>query len=86
MKNFSPVTISKGKRLTGVVVSTKMKDTAVVKVERFVKHSFYKKYFTKSKRFKAHDAGNTCVLGERVVIEECAPISKEKHFRVIQRA
>lgn len=74
------------KRLEGVVVSTKMKDTVVVAVERYVKHPMYGKYFTKTKRFKAHDAGNACVMGQKVTIEECAPISKDKHFRVIQRA
>lgn len=72
------------KRLEGVVVSTKMKDTVVVAVERYVKHPMYGKYFTKTKRFKAHDAGNTCAMGEKVTIEECAPISKDKHFRVVR--
>jgi small subunit ribosomal protein S17 len=76
-------TITKRKQLTGVITSTKMKDTVVVKVERFVKHPKYGKYFTISKKFKAHDAGNTKKLGEKVTIEECAPISKEKHFKVI---
>jgi len=72
------------KRLEGVVVSTKMKDTVVVAVERYVKHPMYGKYLTKTKRYKAHDAGNTCAMGEKVTIEECAPISKEKHFRVVR--
>lgn len=71
------------KTLTGVVASTKMKDTIVVEVTRFVKHPKYGKYFKSTKRFKAHDAGNTKVLGDKVTIEECAPISKDKKFRVI---
>ncbi len=76
-------TNTKKKRLEGVVVSTKMKDTIVVKVDRYVKHPKYGKYYTKSSKFKAHDAGNTKKEGEKVTIEECPPISKDKHFRVI---
>ena len=74
------------KTLTGVVVSDKMKDTIVVKVERFVKHPKYGKYSTLSKRFKAHDAGNTKKIGDKVVIEECRPMSREKRFRIIENA
>ena len=73
----------KTRRLSGVVVSSKMKDTIVVEVNRYVRHPKYDKYYTKSKRFKAHDIGNTKKVGEKVTIEECKPISKEKHFRVI---
>ena len=71
------------KRLTGVVVSNAMKDTIVVKVERYIKHPKYGKFFKRSKRFKAHDAGNTRAVGETVVIESCNPISKEKHFKLL---
>jgi len=69
--------------LTGVVTSTKMKDTIVVRVDRYVKHAKYDKYFTKSKKFKAHDAGNLKKVGDKVTIVECNPISKDKHFKVI---
>jgi small subunit ribosomal protein S17 len=72
-----------GRQLSGVVVSDKMKDTIVVEVSRFVKHAKYDKFVTKHKKFKAHDAGNTKKIGETVSIEECAPISKDKHFRVV---
>lgn len=71
------------KRLSGVVVSTKMKDTVVVLVDRYVKHPKYGKYIKRSKRYKAHDAGNKRVMGEKVVIESCRPISKEKTFIVV---
>lgn len=82
--NTKDTTSKTGKKtLTGSVVSTKMKDTVVVKVDRFVKHPKYGKYFSISKKFKAHDAGNTKVMGDKVTIEECAPISKDKHFKVI---
>ena len=74
---------SKRKTMSGVVVSTKMKDTVVVKVSRFVKHPKYGKYVSIDKKFKAHDAGNTKQVGDKVSIMECAPISKDKHFKVI---
>ena len=71
------------KQLVGTVVSNKMKDTVVVEVSRFVKHPKYDKYISIDKRFKADDKGNTKAVGDKVTIEECAPISKDKKFRVI---
>ena len=73
-----------GTKMTGVVTSNKMKDTVVVRVNRFVKHPKYDKYISIDKKFKAHDAGNTKKIGDKVTIEECAPISKEKRFRVMK--
>ena len=72
--------VSNPKVLSGVVVSDKMKDTIVVKVERFVKNAKYQKFVKISKRYKAHDAGNTKKVGEHVDIVECRPLSKDKHF------
>ena len=72
------------KILKGKVVSDKMKDTVVVLVERYVKHPKYKKYFKKSKKFKAHDSGNKCKIGDSVVIKESKPISKDKSFKVVE--
>ena len=69
--------------LDGVVVSDKMKDTCVVKVERFVKHKKYKKYYKVSKKYKAHDAGNTKKIGDKVEMKEDKPISKDKHFVIV---
>jgi small subunit ribosomal protein S17 len=74
---------TKGKILRGVVVSDKMKDTCVVSVTRFVKHKKYKKYYKVSKKFKAHDVGNIKKIGDKVMIKECKPISKDKHFVVV---
>ncbi|HEU5114432.1 MAG TPA: 30S ribosomal protein S17 [Candidatus Paceibacterota bacterium] len=71
-----------GKILSGVVVSTKMKDTVVVKVDRFVKASKYERFMKISKKYKAHDAGNTKKVGDRVTITETRPISKDKRFVV----
>ena len=74
---------SSRKTMSGVVKSDKMKDTIVVEVSHFVKHPKYGKYISISKKFKVHDKGNTKKIGETVTIEECAPISKDKHFRII---
>lgn len=74
---------SKKRILTGVVVSDKMKDTIVIKVERYVKVPKYNKYIVRTKKFKAHDAGNTKKIGDKVSIIECAPISKDKKFTLV---
>ncbi len=74
---------SKPKTLTGKVVSDKMKDTIVVAVDTFNKMPKYGKYVKSTKRFQAHDAGNTKKVGETVTIIETRPISKNKHFRII---
>jgi len=73
---------TKPKVLSGVVVSTKMKDTIVVSVTRFVQHPKYRKFVKRVKRYHAHDAGNTKQVGDKVDIIECRPISKLKHFKV----
>lgn len=75
--------LTKGKVLTGTVVSDKMKDTIVVLVERFEKHPKYQKFIKRSKKFKAHDAGNTAKMGDKVQIVETKPISKDKHFKLM---
>ncbi len=74
------------KQLHGVVVSDKMKDTVVVSVKRFYKHPKYKKFISRSKKFMAHNPGNTVKIGDEVTIEETAPISKHKHFKVLNAA
>ena len=79
----NPDAVKKPRALSGTVVSTKMKDTIVVEVNRFVQHPKYRKYLKVTKRFKAHDVGNTKKEGEKVTIVECAPISKDKHFRIL---
>lgn len=78
----APAAATRPKTLSGVVVSTKMKDTVVVKVDRFVKVPKYERYMKISKKYKAHDAGNTLKEGDKVTIVECAPISKDKSFKV----
>lgn len=67
---------------TGVVVKTAMKDTATVQVDRYVKNAKYKKYFVRSKKFLAHDPGNTAQVGDKVTIVATRPISKLKSFAI----
>lgn len=76
----------RGNRKTqiGVVVSDKMDKTVVVKVDRIVKHPVYNKYIRRSATYKAHDTENTCKTGDRVLIVECRPLSKDKRWKVRQ--
>jgi small subunit ribosomal protein S17 len=70
-------------QLSGIVASDKMKDTIVVTVERYVKHPKYHKFMKRTLRLKAHDAGNTKKVGDKVTIESCRPMSRDKAFKVI---
>ena len=70
--------------LRGVVVSDKMQKTIVVKVDRYVKHPKYGKYYTISKKYKAHDETNAHKVGDMVMIVESRPISKDKKFIVVE--
>ncbi len=72
------------KTQTAVVVSNKMDKTVVVATVRMTKHPLYKKYIKKRVRYKAHDAGNTCQVGDTVVIQGCRPLSKEKKWKVVE--
>ena len=74
---------TKSKVFSGTVVSNKMKDTAVVVVERYQKHPKYGKFIKMRKKFKVHDVGNTAKIGDKVSIAETRPISKDKHFKLI---
>jgi small subunit ribosomal protein S17 len=73
-----------GERKTreGVVVSDKMQKTRVVKVERVYRHPRYERVVRMSEKFKAHDEANESKLGDRVVIEETRPLSKDKRWRI----
>ena len=71
--------------LTGRVTSDKMMQTITVEVERRIMHPLYKKFIRRSKKYAAHDAANTCKVGDLVRIEECRPISKRKSWLVIER-
>ena len=71
--------------LTGLIVSDKGNKTVVVNVERKVKHPLYGKIIRRSKKYHAHDEANEFKAGETVRIEETAPISKLKNWRVVDR-
>lgn len=75
--------MSAKKILKGKVVSAAMKKTVVVAVERYVKHPRYGKYMRITKRYKAHDEKNERKVGDKVTIEECRPLSRDKKFRVV---
>jgi small subunit ribosomal protein S17 len=68
----------------GVVVSDKMTKTRVVMIERVYRHPRYERVITRSKRLKAHDETNATKVGDRVLIEETRPLSKEKRWRIRQ--
>ncbi len=74
------------RELTGRVVSNKMDKTVVVRVTRRVKHARYKKYLNRSSTYKAHDENNECLVGDEVIIQESRPLSRQKRWRVIERA
>jgi small subunit ribosomal protein S17 len=80
---MTSTTQSNPRRLQGVVVSTAMQKTAVVRVDRRVAHAKYGKYFTLSKKFKIHDPEGSCKLGDVVEFQETRPISKDKRFRYV---
>jgi small subunit ribosomal protein S17 len=70
--------------LQGTVVSDKNEKTVVVKVERRFTHPMMKKVVRMSKKYKAHDENNVHKVGDQVFIQETAPISKDKHWVVVE--
>ena len=74
------------RQLTGRVVSDKMDKTVTVVVERQVMHPVIGKVVKRSKKYHAHNEGNDAKMGDKVVIEECAPISKTKAWKVARVA
>lgn len=73
------------KKLKGTIISDKMKNTAVVKVDRLVAHPKYQKRFKVSKKYKAHMIDGSFQVGDVVIIEACRPISKGKKFKIIEK-
>ncbi len=80
--NQTNASTTKVRALTGRVVSDKMQKTVTVLIERRVTHPLYNKIITRSKKYHAHDENGECHEGDLVTIEECAPISKTKAWRV----
>ena len=75
---------SRHQQKVGTVVSNKMDKTIVVAVESLKKHRIYKRTYKQTKRFHAHDEENTCQVGDLVRIEETRPLSKMKHWRLVE--
>lgn len=69
--------------LTGTITSDKMDKTVVVTVERLEKHAVFQKYIRRRAKYKAHDEKNECKMGDKVLIRECRPLSKDKCWRVV---
>ena len=72
------------KTRVGKIVSNKMDKTVVVAIEDNVKHPLYKKIIKNTIKLKAHDENNTCNVGDRVLIMETRPLSKDKRWRVVE--
>ncbi|NGX41765.1 MAG: 30S ribosomal protein S17 [Chlamydiae bacterium] len=73
------------KTKTGVVVSNKMQKTAVVRVERTIKHPIYGKVIKRAKKYYAHNENNDLQIGDEVVITETRPFSKLKRWRIVEK-
>ena len=72
------------KTRTGLVVSDKMDKTIVVAIEDNVRHPLYKKIIKRTVKLKAHDEKNECKVGDRVMVMETRPLSKDKRWRVVE--
>jgi small subunit ribosomal protein S17 len=71
--------------LQGIIVSDKMDKTRVVEISRLKKHPLYKKYYKATRKFKAHDEKNEYKSGDKVIIEETRPLSKDKRWRIVSK-
>jgi len=74
--------VAEGKTREAVVVSDKMLKTRVVEIQRVFRHPRYERVIRRSQRLKAHDEGNASKTGDRVLIVETRPLSKEKRWRI----
>ncbi len=75
---------SNARSVAGVVVSNKMDKTITVMIERKVIHPLYRKYVKKFTKLYAHDEDNSCKMDDKVLIQECRPISKKKSWRLVK--
>lgn len=69
---------------TGVVISDKMDKTVVVSINRLVRHPLYGKTMKRTSKVKAHDEHNECGIGDKIRIMETRPLSKDKHWRLVE--
>jgi small subunit ribosomal protein S17 len=73
------------RQLRGKIISDKMQKTVIVEVERIKKHPKYKRRYKISKKYKAHVEKDEYKTGDKVIIEECRPLSKDKKWRVVKK-
>jgi small subunit ribosomal protein S17 len=73
-----------GRAVIGNVISARMDKTATVRIDRQILHPLYKKFIRRSTKLHVHDAGNECREGDKVLIEECRPISRTKSWRLVR--
>ena len=73
------------KKRIGIVISDKMDKTRTVQIKRLVKHDLYSRYVLRKSKLMAHDEGNISHAGDKVILLECRPISKNKRWRVIKK-
>lgn len=71
--------------LKGTVISDKMMKTRVVGITRLKQHPKYKKYYKVTKKYKVHDENNEYKIGDKVVIQEIRPMSKDKRWKIIKK-
>jgi small subunit ribosomal protein S17 len=86
MEQKESVSNSRKRQMTGVIVSDKMDKTIVVRVERKLVHPKYKKFVRKSAKYHVHDEDNTYRSGQKVIIQESRPYSKNKCWIVVGEA
>ena len=72
------------KQQIGIVISNKMQNTIVVKIENRYSHPIYSKTLVKTKKYLAHDELENCNIGDQVLIQECRPLSKRKRWKLIE--
>jgi small subunit ribosomal protein S17 len=72
------------KQQIGVVISTKMQKTIVVKIENKYLHPIYSKTMLKTKKYLAHDDLEQCNIGDQVLVQECRPLSKRKRWKLVK--
>jgi len=75
---------SQQRTLTGTVTSDKMDKSITVNIERRVKHALYGKYISRSTKLHVHDETNECNQGDKVIIEQCRPVSKTKSWKLVK--
>ena len=76
--------MGKRKEFVGMVISDKMQKTVIVRVTSLAKHAKYGRVVKRTNKFKAHNEKGIAKIGDQVRIEETRPISKDKHFRVVE--